>query len=254
MVTVSRLLLALLFLHAGVSVSLAAWPLLTDDAGTQGKGKAQLEFDNQYEHENENGIEENALEITPMLSYGLADAMDLIAAVPYDSIRTRESGQTTREKGFSDLSLEVKWRFLEKGGLSLAVKPGITLPTGNDDKGFGTGKVDFTFVLIATEELEPWTFHVNLGYARNENTQGARKDLWSASLVAEYQLVKNFRLMANIGVQRSDDPVSYSNPAFLLGGILYSLTENADVSAGYKYGLTGAEADRSILAGVAIRF
>jgi hypothetical protein len=248
---VSRLLLALLFLHAGVSVSLAAWPLLTDDTGTQGKGKAQLEFDNQYEHEND--IEEHEIEIKPMLSYGLTDAVDLIIAVPYDSIRTRESGRITKEKGFSDSSLEMKWRFFEKDGLSLAIKPGITLPTGNDDKGFGTGKVDYTFVFIATEELKPWAFHANLGYTLNENSQGVRKDIWSASLAAEYQMVKNLRLVGNIGVQRDDDPVSCNNQAFLLGGIVYSPTERVDVSIGYKHGLTRSEVDHAILAGVAIK-
>jgi hypothetical protein len=34
-------------------VSLAAHPLITDDAGTQGKGKFQLEVNGQYEHDEE---------------------------------------------------------------------------------------------------------------------------------------------------------------------------------------------------------
>jgi hypothetical protein len=33
----------------------------------------------------------------------------------------------------------VKWRFYEKDGLSFAIKPGIILPTGEEDKGLGDG-------------------------------------------------------------------------------------------------------------------
>jgi hypothetical protein len=246
--------MAFLLLCTGVSVAFAGFPLVTDDTGTQGKGKSQLEFDGQHEYENDDGIEETVIEVTPMLTYGLADTVDLVIGAPYQFIKTEQFADTSRESGFSDVSLEVKWRFYEKEWLSFAVKPGITLPTGNDDKGLGTGKATYGLVFIATADLKPWAFHVNLGYTYNENTQDARKDIWSASLASEYQVMKDLKVVGNIGVERGDDPASGNNPAFLLGGLIYSLAEDVDISGGYKYGLTRSEANHTVLAGITFRF
>ena len=61
-------------------------------------------------------------------------------------------------------------RFYEHADLSLAIKPGLTLPTGDDEKGLGTGKATYRLFFIASQEMDPWAFHLNLGYIRNENT------------------------------------------------------------------------------------
>jgi hypothetical protein len=250
----ASLLMAFLLLCTGVSAAFASFPLVTDDTGTQGKGKSQLEFDGQRDSSNSDGVKQTNTEVTPLLSYGLADRVDLVIGAPYQFIRTRQSGETTKGRGFSDVSLDVKWRFYEKEWLSFAVKPGITLPAGNDDKGLGTGKVTYALVFITTADLKPWAFHVNFGYSRNENTQNARTDIWDASLASEYQLMRNLKVVGNIGIERGDNRASSSNPAFLLGGLVYSLTEDVDVDGGYKYGLTRSEADHTILVGIAFRF
>jgi hypothetical protein len=232
----------------------ATMPLVTEDTGTQGTGKWQLELGSQYEHDHENDVKENDVEVAPVLTYGLTDTTDVIVGIPCQSLREQEEGVATRGSGFGDASFEVKWRFYEKDGLSFAIKPGITLPTGNNDKGLGTGKVGYGAFFIATRELKPWTFHVNLGYQRNENVQDARKDIWYASLASEYELSKHLRGVGNIGAGRSDNPASGSNPAFLLGGLIYALSDSIDVDAGFKYGFTRNEADNTILLGFTFRF
>lgn len=63
--------LVLLFVLIGKCY--AAHPLITDDAGTQGKGKAQLEFTGEYGHDDEDGVITNSFifPLTPVLSYGI---------------------------------------------------------------------------------------------------------------------------------------------------------------------------------------
>ncbi|MBZ0158039.1 MAG: transporter [Alphaproteobacteria bacterium] len=233
----------------------AAHPLITDDTGTQGKGKTQFEFIAEYEHDSEDGVSSNSLTAPtlPVISYGLTDTMDLVLGISYLSVRTKEDGETSREKGISDTSLEVKWRFYEKDGLSFALKPGITLPTGDEDKGLGAGRVTYGVFLIGTKEMKPWAVHVNAGYLRNENKVEERKDLWHASLAAEVAVLKDLRAVANIGVERNPDPALSTAPAFILGGLIYSLSENIDLDAGIKGGLNRPEADYAVLAGITVR-
>jgi opacity protein-like surface antigen len=254
MLVVSRLLLVLSLLFAGISVANAAHPLITDDTGTQGKGKFQIELNGQFEYEHESGVKENNIESMSTISYGLTEPIDVVLGIPYQSFREREDGPTFRENGFSDASIEVKWRFFEKDGLSLAIKPGISLPVGNDEKGLGSGKVGYSIFFITTKEIGLAVFHFNLGYIDNENTGSDRVDLWHASLAGELSLTKKLRVVGNIGYERGDDPASRSNAGFVLGGFIYSPAENIDLDAGYKYGTTHSEPDHTILAGITYRF
>ena len=241
------------------SVAWGAHPLITDDAETQGKGKVQVEFNGQYDTDKEtvNGIttESTGAEVMTILSYGLADNTDLVLTLPYQWGKVKEEGITVYdERGISDTTLEVKWRFFEKDGLMLALKPGVILPTGNESRGLGAGKVGYHAVLIGTKEAEPWEFHANVGYIRNENKVDEEKDIWHLSLAAEYTVFKNLELVGNIGMERNRDKTASGNPAFILGGIVYEVSENFSLDCGVKYGLTSAETDWSLLAGMAFRF
>ena len=148
----------------------------------------------------------------------------------------------------------MKWRFYEKDGLGIAIKPGITLPTGNEKKGLGTGKVTYSLHFIATKEFHPLEFHVNLGYIRNENKIDERKDIWHASLAMEVEVIKNLEIVGNIGVERNRDKTSKTPPAFLIGGVVYTLHKNFDLDFGVKTGLNKPETDITFLAGLTFKF
>ena len=153
-----------------------------------------------------------------------------------------------------DATLQVKWKFFEKNGLSFALKPGIDFPTGNDDRGLGTGKIGGSLFLIASREMGPWAFHDNLGYMRNENNSDERKDIWHASFAATWEVIKDLKLVANVGIERDRDDEANEDPAFIIGGIIYSVNEHFDVDLGVKGGLTRSETNISALAGVTLSF
>ena len=263
-VRAGTVLLGVLFWFALIPAAHAAHPLITDDAGTQGRGKFQFELDNQISYKKDNPqnddgtsttVKTTAAEMKLMATYGIVDTVDLVLGVPYQWQRVETDGAgISKTDGLADVSLEVKWRFFEKDGLSLAVKPGVTLPAGDKDKGLGTGRTGYTFFFIATKEWDPLAFHVNLGYRRNENSVDQRYDIWHASIAAEWKLRKNLRLVANTGVERNTDRTSSINPAFVLGGVIYSLTDNFDLDLGVKGGLTPVDPDYTLLAGVTYRF
>jgi hypothetical protein len=237
----------------------AAHPLITDDTGTQGKGKFQLELTGQYDWDKDDAegvsVKASGTEAAVTLSYGIVDNVDLVLSLPYLWGKEKEDDVTVYdENGIGDAALEVKWRLFEKEGFSLALKPGISFPTGDDEKGLGTGKIGGQIYLIATEEIGSWAFHGNLGYIRNENDADERKDVWHVSLAAQYEVIKDLTLVANIGMERNPDDEADDDPVFIIGGVIYSINENLDVDLGVKCGLTDSETDVSALAGVAFRF
>ena len=134
---INGLVWAVLFFIAGPSW--AAHPLITDDTGTQGKGNFQLELTGQYDQDKENvggvSIKATGVETAATLSYGMIDNIDLVLSLPYLWGREKENGSIVyKEDGIGDASLEAKIKVFEKEGFSLALKPGISFPTGDDDK------------------------------------------------------------------------------------------------------------------------
>lgn len=246
------------------STAFGAHPLITDDTGTQGKGKFQMEMNGEDARGKEtlNGVErrKDTQKLAVTLSSGSADAVDIVVGVPWLWSRVKENGATVSEgSGAGDASFEVKWRFFERGGFSLGVKPGLTLPTGNEKKGLGNGRPSYGITLIATQEFERSFLHLNVRYAHNEfaldpDRESNRRDLWNGSVAAGVKIVKPLTLVANIGAETNGDKDSNTWPAFLLGGFIYSVTEDLDVDVGIKAGWNGSEDDLAVLAGVAWRF
>ncbi len=238
----------------------AAHPLITDDTGTQGAGKWQFEIIGEHGYDKEDGVIEKGFEMptVPFVTYGLTDSIDIVFGLPYTSVRTQEAGVTSAARGITDASIEVKARLYEKDGLSLAVKPGVGLPTGDEEKGLGNGKASYNTFIIATKEAEPWAFHLNLGYVRNEyklqaDGEGSRKDIWHVSLASQMEVVKDLNVVANVGMERNPDRSSQADPSFILGGIVYSIALDLDIDLGVKAGLSRPETDYSVLAGITLR-
>lgn len=236
-----------------------ARPLITDDAGTLGKGKFQVElgFETSDHRNDDDGVvtKEDSSSATATVSYGILENLDLVLGMPYEKMKVREDGETVHdEDGFADITLEAKWRFFEKDGFSLALKPGLSFPTGDDKKGLGTGRVTYGMIFIATKEMGPFTFNLNAGYRRNENDTDERKDIWGADLAGEVQVFEPLKLVANVGVSTNTDRESSTAPAFFLGGLIYSITDNVDIDLGYKRGLNEAEADNTYIGGLTIKF
>lgn len=253
----AALLCGLLFAATAVH---AGHPLVTDDAGTVGKGGVQIEINGELAFDREradDGTTEKgeATEAALAVTYGLTESLDIVVTAPYRWLSThQDDALTARENGLADMSLDLKWRFLERDGWGMAIKPGITLPTGNADRGLGSGRTTYRLFLVTTREIAPWALHLNLGYIRNENNGGDRTDLWHASLAGEVELVKELKAVVNVGAETNPTAGSGTHPAFALGGLVYGLSEKISLDAGVKFGLTKPEADVTWLAGVTVKF
>lgn len=233
----------------------AEHPLITDDAGTQGKGKAQLELVAEYERVEDAGVVEKTLvgPTMPVLSIGLLDTVDVVSGISYQRTTVEDSESRVRRSGAGDFALDVKWRFFERGGLGLAVKPGLTLPSGDDEKGLGAGKSTQRLFVIATKQAGPWAFHANAGYTRNANRAGDREALWHASAAAAREVIGGLKATANVGTDTSTAAESKRMPVYILGGLVYVVSERFALDVGARRSFNVAGTAYAFLGGVTIK-
>ena len=67
-------------------------------------------------------------------------------------------------------------------------------------------------------------------------------------------IAEGLTVVGNVGMETNEDKSSGKDPAFILGGIIYSVSENFDIDAGVKAGLNEPATDIAYLAGIAVRF
>lgn len=233
-------------------VAHAAHPLITEDTGTQGMGRTQIELTVEHAHDHDNGVQEQSWRYAAVTTYGLQDTLDVLVTVPYVGERV-DDDTVRRASGIGDVGLDLKWRFYEAAIWSAALKPGLVLPTGDDGRGLGAGRLGYGAYLVTSADLAPWVVHLHVGYLRHRNTLGERHGIRHFSLAATRDIGR-WRIVADIGTTTAADRTHTRDSAFLLGGIIYALQSDIDLDAGYKRSLTSSEDHGAWLAGIALRF
>lgn len=109
------------------------------------------------------------------------------------------------------------------GGSCFALKSGISLPAGDENKGLGNGRMSYGLTFITTKEIEPLA-------KLQADKEANRKGIWHVSLASEVEVIKDLKAAANIGVERKPDN-----------------------NVGIKGGLITMETDSTFLAGIALR-
>lgn len=257
------ILFGALFLLLG-GTALAAHPLVTDDTGTHAAGKYQLEMNGEagFDRQRHGGVvtKTTTQQVAAILSAGVAETVDIVVGVPWQWNREKQDGSpVVAVNGGGDASLELKWRFFERPGFSLAAKPGITLPTGDARRGVGSGRVCGGVTLIATKEFAPLALHLNAAYLRNEfrreqDRQTGRRDSGHVSLAVQTEIVKNLQLAAEIGLESNGARSASVWPIFVIGGVIYALNGTLDLDLGLKGGLNDPAPDVALLAGLSWHF
>ena len=232
----------------------AAHPLITEDTGTQGRGNFQAELTNeQFTIEEDAGKQKLAL-TTLTLTYGVVDSVDMIVSVPYLKLGASESDGTPGTQGIGDLGLDVKWRFYEDGRLSVAIKSGLTFPTGDDVLNLGAGRHTWNAYIVSTYGLDQWAFHLHLGHFHFSNELNARVNIWHASAAVERKLSDGLRIVIDTGVDTNTDPEANKELVFLITGLIYSPRPNLDLDVGYKIESTDSLRANGLLTGITLRW
>jgi hypothetical protein len=231
----------LLFCMTAAIDARAAHPLITEDTGTQGAERYQLEF---FAEELEERATRRDLEVyTGVLSYGIAETADVQVGVPL-----HRSGPD----GVGDASLDLKWRFFERNALSFAFMPGITLPTGDERDGRGTGKTTWGSLIILSYAPGAIGVHAHAGFRRNENKLGQRESLRQLAAAATYR-IGDVRFVGEL--TRETNPVPGGGTVrYTTIGAIWSMTRDIDLDIGWRNGNGNAPVDEALLLGATVRW
>jgi hypothetical protein len=232
----------------------AAHPLITEDTDTQGRGNSQLELTNeQYTIQGEGASQKLAL-TTLILTHGVLDSVDMMLSVPYLKLGASPSNDTPGTQGTGDLGLDVKWRFYEKDNLSVAIKSGLTFPTGDDVLNLGSGRHTWSTYVVSSYALEQWAFHLHAGYLHFSNTLHDNVNIWHASAAVVRKLSDDLRIVFDTGLDTNTDPEARKYVGFLITGLVYSPRPNIDLDVGYKIVSADSMRANALLAGIELRW
>lgn len=150
-------------------------PTVATHAGTVAPGWLEIEMG--VEHDRFDPSVSTAFTPT-VLKFGLAShaQLGLFGSVVHDPVTT----------SLGDVGAGIKWRLLDDAPLlgDFAVLPAVKFPTGDANKGTGTGTTDASFLLISSHSLGPVSMDINVGYTRRSGDgSGVPKNasLWTAS-------------------------------------------------------------------------
>ncbi len=247
-----RLLLATLLLAAPAVQ--AAHPLVTEDTGTQGTGKFQLEINAESTRDRTGGVLVKGFQPAAAITYGLLDNLDVQLGRPYLRQITDPGGANDVVKGGLDTSLDLKWRFFESGDLSIGLKPGITFATGDEKRGLGNGKPTIGSLLIASFEQERFALHAHAGWRRNSNSIGQRQRITQFAAAAVFKASEDLRLILDLSRTTNPDPADGTSIRYRTLGLIHSPHKNLDLDVGWRRAASAPALDHSLMFGATLRW
>lgn len=228
-------------------------PLVTDMAQTVEERKLEAESAFEYSSNDQDGVETSVFRFEETITAGIIPKVDAFIKIPY----SREKADPgSSESGFKDFTLGAKWNFMNIEKTVLAVKPYLTLPVGDEDKGaeFGVGKTGFGANLIASLELDKqMAIDANVGYFHQAVKVGDAYNVLSGSVAGKFQATKELKALAEVAVAKADADGAKAQ-AILTVGAIFEVAKDIDVDGGLRLGLTKETEDYAVLAGVTFKF
>jgi hypothetical protein len=228
------------------STAHAAHPLISDDTGTQGVGGYQIEVNTDWLRDADN----KTRTATATLTRGLTETTDIFLDMPF---------ALSHPTGLNDIGLGLKWRLLESDGLSVGLKPELSISSGDQQKQLGDGRSGAALTLLTQYELGDWTWLFNLGtelhrYSSATSQDEYRRYINKASVGLTYQLDDQWLFVMDTGIQSHANKSEKKEPRFAIIGLIYSLSDDAELDVGYKKALNATEIDRQVGIGLTYRF
>jgi len=167
------------------------------------------------------------------INYGIYPNVQLHLIAPLEYVRPKGGPS---HYGYSDTELGVKFRFIQETDLrpQVATFPIVLLPTGDEDKGLGTGEVQTFLPLWLQKSWEPWKTYGGGGYWINPGHDN--KNYWFFGWEVEREMSEHLSLGAEVFHQTASEEGGDSSTGFNVGAIInFSDLHHLLISAGRDF-------------------
>ena len=192
-----------------VPMALSGPPLVVDDTEPVPFPQSELDVGVLFEK----SAEHKYFEAPLSFSQGITEDLQFNVGWSFQRDEIDESvGAENSKSGLNDMPVGVKWRLLkeQESFPSIAIVPTIKIPIANEDKGLGSGEIDYDLTSNFSRSLNDQSnLHFNIGYSwigdpENEDFS----DVFHFGFAADYQLYDEVQMVAEVFSEKS---ISTSN-------------------------------------------
>lgn len=194
-------------------------PILTDDTGTPGPGKWEI---NAGITTDKRTVEDRFN--TPVLdiNYGIGEYIQLNYSISWVVLDTKDQGT---KNGLGNSEIAVKWRFADedRDGIALSVYPRLIFnnPTSSADKGLADKGTIFRLPVQIEKKIG--LMGINVEFGHDFRQRGG--DKWLYGFVLKYAEIKGFEALAEI--------FGTSNNSFKRHETVFNLGARWDIGKNY---------------------
>jgi hypothetical protein len=236
-------------------------PLITDDTGTQGAGRNQMELSYNRTSERAPAGRERVHELPFVFTRGITEALDLYVGAGY--LRIDPDG-SSGERGWGNPVFGAKWRVYddEASKLSFALKPQVRIPVSEarEARGLGTGRLSYGAGLLASKETGFGALHANLAAERINYADAAldaseRRTRYRLSVAPVWDVSDTWKLALDAGLVTNPDRSAKRYMGYIEAGAIYSHSKDLDFALGIIRNVRDAEVRTTQLTlGVTLRY
>lgn len=239
------------FILGGISLpAFAGHPLVSEDSSLLGPGRIQFELNVDHLRSRDPGesLKSGSISYTT----GVSKQADLFVSL--SNTWDAESGGN----GISDTEMGAKILILSRESLAVALKPQLSLPSGNEERGLGNGKTSFAFTLIGSYSVNGHEFHLNLGLDRNRfklasDIEDKRRTIRRASIAIVSEVDDKNRFLLDFGTADHELRSDGGHPAFAVIGFSQEIYSDVEWDFGIKLPINSSERDRQFGFGLTLR-
>ena len=198
-----------------------------------------------YDRSLSNNESGDMLTIPLYFNYAVTDDLEVVYTIPIVDYTIKSRilwKEDISESGCGDSTLGFKYKIFDNPAYQTrgAIGLGFKFPTGNDDKGLGTGETDFTIYTAFSKNFERIVAHLNLGYTMtgDPNTRfypDGLADKFFYNIGIEYPHTHNVTVMAEIA---GEDWGAEGARVDVIPGLRYTPTENFSFEIGVPISVT----------------
>jgi len=198
-----KLIGSLLLMVLTCASARAFHPLISEDTAFLGKDVRQIEAGLAHTVSRE-GADSYATTASAELSYGLFERVDVLVTVPWQGW----ASHGLSESGLGDVLVETKFPVGRGAGWDLALKPGFSLPAGDEAKSLGAGEGGVWLYGIAGRTSGDWQYYLNAGFLYNRNSLDERTKLLKGSAAAAYSFLPKWMVSADLAMETNAEKKS----------------------------------------------